>query len=417
MSVIVELNDLTLTVASGDGGVRYNELAAASWDGTALAFGNEAVLRARSQPQQFNQRYFANLGAQPLPAPIGPAHNHADLIFHNLSHLRLVESESIYVGVPGHWNNDQLGLLLGITNELKLNVRGFVDIPLAHALRAAQAQSTTVVDLELHRLTATSLQRDGNSLAIADHRAWDGRGYQHIIEGWMSLIADEYVQRTRFDPLHSGDSEQQLLNQLNQWIHATDTGTDGNVVLKVERNNQQHELQVQSGLLTAKLKQRMSGLELPRVIAATHRLQNIPGLISLLEEEGHSVITLPSPEQVACNYQSIFEAHTDTGISRLQTTNVAPVAPGAPGTPGISNTLAGQVEQPAPVTHLLAAHIAQPLSNYAAYIDSKLLQVQPGNDVTVNGLRVAAASVTLALGDTVSINGKTHIAIALGNLG
>jgi deoxyadenosine/deoxycytidine kinase len=43
-------------------------------------------------------------------------------------------------------------------------------------------------------------------------------GFSNLLDGWVNLIADRFVQETRFDPLHTADSEQQLYNQVYEHV-------------------------------------------------------------------------------------------------------------------------------------------------------------------------------------------------------
>ena len=93
-------------------------------------------------------------------------------------------------------------------------VQGFVDLGLAIALGVPASADFHVLDIELHRMTISEIHVDGQQRNVQQSTAIDGIGASNITEGWMNVAADEFVQKTRFDPLHAGQSEQQLFEQI-----------------------------------------------------------------------------------------------------------------------------------------------------------------------------------------------------------
>jgi hypothetical protein len=377
MSAILELNDQQVTLWSAEGELLYCEPCAAAYVDGAMLFGTNAAAYARSKPQQFNHRYFSTMSAQPLPAKMGAAQNHADLIFHHLQALPDLKGQDIVLGVPSQWSNDQLGLLLGICNESALQVKGFVDIALAHALKDAIPDgSIAVLDIELHRLLLTEFETTEQKANLNAQRVWEGRGYTHIVEGWMSLVADEYVQRTRFDPLHSGGTEQQVLDQLEAWI--ANPSPQG-IRTRVEKDDDSHELEVQRDLLQNKLGQRMGGLDLPEHLAITHRVAAIPGLQKWLSEQSLSISVLTPRNGIARNYHHAERFLDTENISRLTS---APILIEADASSG---AVLQTTDTPHQATHLLNGHNASPIAGFS--------EIQTGTSVDIDGITYLAITV------------------------
>ena len=377
---VLELNDLGLTLHEAD---RTHALgaAAAAGQGKKLVFGQEALDVSRVSPQEFNNRYIGALNAQPLAARMGPAQNHADLVYHHLNAMDL-GVEPLVIAVPSHFKNDQLGLLLGICQELSLEVRGFLDIPLAHALTAPSEQPFSVLDIELHRFSITHYEpvHDGETdkLTQVDNKVWDGRGVAHLLEGWMSSIADEFVQHTRFDPLHAGNTEQQLFAQTWGFLGTT---LGDRVRIAIEANNDTRDLEIPRTLLIQKLHQRLEGIDLTGVqnLALTHRVQAIPGLDQWAEDLGFNVTNLDANDALTTAMQQTASALPEGQVIRLTAAEAA-----IDRTENVSQTSDSTETSDQPATHLLLDNVAKPVGD---------VHCAPGETIVVDGLTYTAIRV------------------------
>lgn len=408
MLSVLEINDLAVSLTDSSGELRYNEPAAIAWHEQQFRYGHDALAISRVLPQQFNQRYLSPPNAQPLAAALGSAQNHADLIYQHLGQLPLNDGESVLVAVPAHWTNEQLGLLLGVCEELKVSVAGFADIALSHALDLPGREQVAVLDIEQHRLVLTHCQRQGDQLQVRDHRVWEGRGFNHLFEGWLSLIADEFVQRTRFDPLHSGAAEQQLLDQVSGW---TQGGNAHNLRLHIERGGEPHELEIQAELLLEKLQQRMAGIELPDEIALTHRVQGVPGLTAWLDRQCSNVALLADSSGVQRNYELIQQHLVADSVARIMAATVS-VDQAHSASPGEPSTRPSADRSLPPVTHLLAANIAYPIQRLGLSSSRQGMVFPATAPAEVNGQPVAGP-VDLIPGDQVSLGEQHYLAIAI----
>src|SRR5690606_14808120 len=129
MTCILELNDADLTLYR-DRAVLHRAPGVAVVLEDQVAFGEEALRLSRIHPRRANQHYFTRLNADPLPVPGPRARNHADLVYLHLKTFQpLIEAEggSVLLAVPGILSADQLGVLLGVLQEVGIRVNGFVD--------------------------------------------------------------------------------------------------------------------------------------------------------------------------------------------------------------------------------------------------------------------------------------------------
>ena len=155
--IFLDINDWQLTARTAYGPALFKEPVGASKATGKLEFGQPALQHSRSHPQQFNNKYFYSLAPDPLSGDLRPAKNHADLIYHHLVELSLPEDKPLVLCVSGHLTNQQLGLLLGICQEAKLTVNGFIDLALGQSLAAPMHNDYHVLDIELHRMTLSHI--------------------------------------------------------------------------------------------------------------------------------------------------------------------------------------------------------------------------------------------------------------------
>ncbi len=398
--IFLEINDWQLNARRADGTLLFSEPAAASSALGPLVFGEAAINHSRTFPQKYNHKYFYSLAADPIPGDLGPAKNHADLIYHHLRQLELPKDEDIALCVGGHLTNQQLGLLLGITKEVGLRVCGFLDNALGQSLHLPASASYYVLDLELHRLVLSHISVDGDLRTVSQATTFDGMGASQIIDGWMNVIADEFVQKTRFDPLHAGDSEQQVFDQVLRWMSK---GEMSDQRINIAYTDANRDIEVSAKLLREKLRQRLGALDLGHVdqLMISPKIAALPGLQVELQQRLDQIHAIEA-DHLAANYLKLAEQLEADSIRRIISAHVgtpAPVAVDAASTP-----------QKAPASHLLNEHVAFPLDDalFHEHIDAAASATR-SLQITVNG--TAALQQPLFVGDQVDLNGTTYTAI------
>lgn len=220
----------TLVVEINDTGVQAWDDEAASvlsspgyallGSGGVVAVGEEARAEARLQPRAVHDRFWDDLSLEPLALPGGGAGNvrtSADIAFEHLSRvwaaLRERDVAEVFLAVPGTYDRDQLALVLGIARECGLPVAGMVDAAVAAVSIAGPTRALVHLDVHRHRGVVTRFTL-GEYVSRAGVESSRGHGLRDLHEGWLSAIANDFVQLTRFDPLHQAEHEQSLYQQL-----------------------------------------------------------------------------------------------------------------------------------------------------------------------------------------------------------
>jgi len=181
-----------------------------------LRVGRAAESNAHLKPTQAVNHFWDLLSAEPLKRPFPQAHNLAEIA---CTHLAQIwegikgHGDELAIAVPGYFTRDQLGLILGIAEELAVPLKGIVSLPVIVATRSCPERLLLHLDMHLHRLEMTYLEQTGH-LTQKDTVTASGKGLLHLYGEWVKVIADEFVRATRFDPFHQAVYEQTLYDRL-----------------------------------------------------------------------------------------------------------------------------------------------------------------------------------------------------------
>ncbi|MBD3646402.1 MAG: hypothetical protein HUJ31_02875, partial [Pseudomonadales bacterium] len=216
---IFEINDAGIQVAV-DGEIVTASPGYAVLDGDTLLIGQEGMDNARLLPRWTNNRFWNQLGSEPIPNRTATIRHHADLAFSHLESLwqsiRNDVNQFIFV-VPGFYSREQLGLLLGMAQEAEIPATGIVDASLSAVSRQAASIIALHLEIYLHRITLTELSAD-DRLSRKDTVTVCESGIFTLWDRWANIIANQFIQTSRYDPMHQAVSEQRLYDQLPGWI-------------------------------------------------------------------------------------------------------------------------------------------------------------------------------------------------------
>ena len=291
---VLELNDAEIAL-SRDGGVHYRAPGVTLLERQPV-FGDAALAAARLRPRQFQSQYFARMNAEPVVSGVSGIANQADLAYQHLLHIKAAanigDEDELFVSVPSTSTPEQLGLLLGIAQEAKLNVRAVIDSAVAAASSARLPERCKLIDVLLHGALAVDL-------AVAENARRDGVqevpevGLLQLLEGWVDTVADRFVGETRLDPLRVAETEQQVFDQVCAQVLKEDAVE---LSVGVEHRGSERRIRLPATALADKSAQRYDLLA-QRVgnttaLALTHRAARLPGLADRLRTSGHRLILL-----------------------------------------------------------------------------------------------------------------------------
>ena len=268
----------------------------------AVLTGGAAQKLAQRFPQQMLDRFWDQLSTEPLARRAKSARNQAEVAFVHLKQIwERVKSfgDSMVIAVPDHYTRTQLGLLLGMAQELKIHVHGFYPLAVAAVSEPEPGETLLYLDIHLHRMELTCL-RQAERLQHTDSITLPGKGLLHWHRQWVETIAAEFVHTTRFDPLHRAESEQDLYNRLAAIAADLRSHDSARIELPAGRNTYRSTISTEKLIgrnadalneirraIRRMQERRAETPDRPATLVLSHRIACLPGVAASLSDNVH----------------------------------------------------------------------------------------------------------------------------------
>lgn len=239
------LNDASILVTDGER-ILYREPGYALLEDDHLLTGTEAFTQASLKPRRIQKYFWSQLSTEPLADRRFGHLTAADLAARQLEHIWkrvATPGDRLAVAVPAYMASEQLGLFLGIAAELEIPVVAMVDAAVAATRRQYRHGVPVHIDLSLHSATLTRLMQEGQ----AQHEravVADNCGMLNLYDIWLRVIAETFVQQSRFDPLHTAETEQALQDSILEWLAVA--ASRDTVPMKIDYRGIVHEAEIDS---------------------------------------------------------------------------------------------------------------------------------------------------------------------------
>ena len=191
----------------------------------ATLTGPDAARRLRLQPLLAQTNYWRSISIEPLTRPSRLVRTAADIAFAQAQALLgsfKSDGEQLLLVIPAGYSREQLSLLLGVINEVGAPIAGLVDAALAACSLEPAPARVLHLELELQQALLTVLDHSGaiqgGGLKRSRYEIALRHGVLALQQTWMQFIAEQFVRKTRFDPLHDASTEQRVLDQLPGWL-------------------------------------------------------------------------------------------------------------------------------------------------------------------------------------------------------
>ncbi len=246
MSILAaHLNDAGIAVVNSER-ILYREPGVALLDGDTLTTGSEAFAAARLKPRQMQNAFWSMLTTEPLKDRRFRNLSAADLVSRQLEQIwRRVaaDGDQLVVAIPASMTTEMLGLLLGIAAELDIPVTAMVDAAVAATRRQYKGAVPVHVDLALHATLLTRIAQ-GENAQVDRSEVIEASGLLTLYDAWIRAIAEQFVRQSRFDPLHTAETEQILQDRLPGWL--ADAAAGDSVRLDIEYRGIRHAAEMES---------------------------------------------------------------------------------------------------------------------------------------------------------------------------
>jgi hypothetical protein len=239
------LNDAGILITDGDR-ILCREPGIALLEDDELITGRAAWANASLKPRRIQNRYWAEMKTDALPDQRFAHLTPADLVSRQLEALwQRVASpgDTLALAIPAYMQNEHLGLLLGIALDLEIPVAAMVDAAVAATRREYAGAVPVHVDLSLHTAMVTRLSQDGQA-QYERGVVVDEAGMLDLYDIWLRVIAETFVQQSRFDPLHTAETEQVLQDNMLDWLAIA--ASRDSVPMQVEYRGITHNAELES---------------------------------------------------------------------------------------------------------------------------------------------------------------------------
>ena len=234
-TALLEINDFSIKASTSDNNT-YNECGFAHVTDSGIITGDKGFEAFWRHPEKCSNNYWLFLDQQPLKTNWKWARHNADLAYAQLDNtLKSIGSpDEVVLCVSNTISVEQLSLLAGLLKALNISIKRIVDLNLFAGL--AMRQSAWLIDMQLHQATLTlvekSISDDQEIFSIKESETLPNFGFMHICNTIARDISKKLINNSRFDPMHSSGSAQDLFNQIKSNINEFEENNELNFQIK-----------------------------------------------------------------------------------------------------------------------------------------------------------------------------------------
>jgi len=197
-----------------------------------------------------------------------------------------------------------------VINETGVRVAGLVDAALAACSLQPAPARVLHLDLELHQALLTVLEYSGGEYPGLKRSRYEiamRHGLLGIQQTLAQFIAENFVRKTRFDPLHEASSEQRLIDQLPAWLSELQQAET--ITLSFQFGERELQLEMERAQLIAaaephylellRLVQGARVAGMPIELRVSQRVAALPGLLDRLRSLRDCTIQVLPPAAAA----------------------------------------------------------------------------------------------------------------------
>lgn len=299
---VLEFNDAGLRLSDASG-ILLDSPGYAYVNAKEIEFGEDARKQSKVHPLSSFNQFWHKLSLDPFSKLVGNFRHNADIAFSHLQDIaRSAQLEGdVVLAVPGSFSREQLAILLGLLKQSPMRPVGLVDAALIASIDHAENESAIHIDLQLHQVVLSKMQRVGTELKRESVILVPGAGWMNVSDSLMQLFTSAFIQQCRFNPQHNAASEQMLLDNLPQWLleeSIEDSDDDANaqesrrsLQIKLNHNNTVHQASLSRSALHnrllpffQKIVQQLAVIdpEGSSPLLVSDRMQCLPGLDAVL---------------------------------------------------------------------------------------------------------------------------------------
>lgn len=322
----IEINDAGLVVAD-DTGLVLTEPGYAVVDGGEILTGAEAFATARLKPRDTSHTHWSKLSIEPGSAAVPGRRSTAELA---LAQLQAIWSkvgagaDHVVFVVPGTFEGEALGILLGLAEECGMPAGAIVDTAAAASSTPWPGRQLVYLDADLLCAYVTPLAQ-GDRVTAEPPEKLESMGLAALMDSFARRMGELFVLATRFDPFHKAETEQRVYDGLAGVLAELDRS--GTASFALARGDESFEIEVEASQvlgaaqgfyralrqLVAQNRRGPAGL----VVQLSHRLAMLPGLAAELKRLDAATIVELEPGHAAV---SVLECADALGLEKASVT-------------------------------------------------------------------------------------------------
>lgn len=391
---MLDLVDTNLRLGK-DGEISYSEPGIALVEPKNLTFGSDALAKIKLQPDQEQSQYWQKMDQSPVHPSGFAVETQADLVYRQLVSIceesQLQSEEPVWVVVPGNLSNSQIALLYGIAMQTQLRIADFVDRGVAAASSVDVHGSCVFVDLGLHRTIVTQLSVEDvvqkTRVSVLSRLGW-----LPLFNAWIRHVTNRFLDSARFDPRKFANTEQQVFDQLIDFV----TGVDDACVLHVEHLGNVRQVELTRAELASAAHEHyravLTYIDQGCPVLLLEDSAKLPGFVGFLNVEGSTCFERSfSDLYEAVNRLESSDSKTDSRTLHVEIPHVKSHR---------SSVSQGPVVSLAP-THLVRKSIAYPIGSSFSRHD--LGEASLGFEINKNSQGLTVAPID---GAALEVNGR-----------
>lgn len=243
-NLAIEINDSGL-VAVDENAVVHSEPGFVVVNRGEILTGAAAFASARLEPRATSFSHWSALSVEPGSTAVAGVRTTAELAFAQLKALweRVGKDvDNVIFVVPSTFENEALGILLGLAEECGIPTGAIVDVAAAASVRPYPEQQLIYVDADLHTAYVTRLLQEDR--ATADSPALlESMGLSRVMDAFARRIGELFVLETRFDPFHQARTEQQVYDRLSGLLG--ELAREGKATMTVDRGDEAFSVEIE----------------------------------------------------------------------------------------------------------------------------------------------------------------------------
>ena len=217
-TVAIDISDSGILISNGNNILIDSPSCALINSDNSIILGHAALEQAHLRPHEISNNYWTQLSSK---SNTKYSINNAEIAYRHLAfawqQVNLINTDAILI-VPNTFSKQDLGLLLGICNNLSIPVFALLSNAVLALRKRVSNCKIIYLDIMQQNIVLNEIDHDEKTVAVKQVKKTLPYGKEKLVANIANNIAKIFIHKTRFDPMHSADDEQRFFDALPQWL-------------------------------------------------------------------------------------------------------------------------------------------------------------------------------------------------------